>query len=100
LREFEEKIPKGAADLSAFGNLPGHNIESLKIVREALTRLSPEDKSVLLFRDQCHFSFERIANILGNQPRQARSACLAARERLREAVQAVLEKKTGRSNAV
>lgn len=95
LREFEGKIPAGSADLAAFGDLPAHKKESLKVIREALIRLAPEDKAVLLFRDQCHFSFDRISGILGTQPKQARSACLAARERLRGAVQAVLEKKAG-----
>jgi DNA-directed RNA polymerase specialized sigma24 family protein len=95
LREFDGIIPAGNADLTAFGDFPPPKKESLKIVREALIRLSSEDKAVLLLRDQCHLSFERIAGILGTQPRQTRSACLASRERLREAVQALLEKKTG-----
>jgi hypothetical protein len=95
LKEFEGTIPAGSADLSAIGNFPEHKRESLKIIRQALASLSPEDKTVLLLRDQCHFSFERIAGILGVGPRKAKSVCLAARERLRGVVQAILEKKDG-----
>ncbi len=95
LRALEGVIPGGDAGLSAFGDFPAHKKEHLKIVREGLIHLPKEDKTALLLRDQCHFSFERIAGILGTQPRQAKSACLAARERLRRAVQAVLVKKTG-----
>ncbi len=93
LKEFEGMIPGGRGDLSTIGDFPPPRKESLKIVREALIYLSPEDKAILLLRDQCHFSFERISGILGSQPRAIRSACLGARERLREAVQVVLEKK-------
>lgn len=100
LLEFEDVIPGGDADLSATGGAPFHKKEHLQIVREGLIHLAREDKAVLLLRDQCHFSFEGIAGILGTQPRQARSACSEARERLRGAVQAVLEKKTGPSGAV
>jgi DNA-directed RNA polymerase specialized sigma24 family protein len=95
LQEFENVIPGGDAGLSAFGDFPPNKKGHLTIVREGLIHLSREDKAALLLRDQCHLSFERIAGILGTHPRQAKSACLAARERLRRAVQAVLEKKTG-----
>ncbi len=100
LKEFEGIIPGGSADLSSLGEVSLQKKESLKIVREALIRLSSEDKSVLLLRDQCHFSFDRIAGALGVQPRQAKSVCLIARERLREAVQSVLEQRSGSSDAV
>ena len=66
-------------------------------MREALIRLTPRDKSALLLRDQGHLPFERIAFVLGLSARDARSACLTARERLRSSVKEVLEKTgTGR----
>ena len=64
----------------------------LKTVQEALIRLSPGDKALLLFRDQCHFSFETIGSILGTGSQESRSACLAARERLRGALKEILAK--------
>ena len=100
IRQGLQKTPAGSPDLSAFGDLTSQNKESLKIVRQALVGLPDKDKYLLLLRDQCHFTFERIAGILGVAPLQARSSCLESRERLRATVQSVLEKKTGHSNGM
>ncbi len=77
------------------GNAASPN-EQLKIVREALIRLSAADKATLLLRDQCHFSFETAGAVLGMSAAESRSSCLAARERLRDAVKEVLEKPEAR----
>ena len=90
----------GSPDLSAFGDLTSQNKESLKIVRQALVGLPAKDKCLLLLRDQCHFTFERIAGILGVASLQARSLCLESRERLRTTVRSVLEKRTGNSDGM
>ncbi len=74
--------------------------EPLKTVREALFQLSSTDKIVLLLRDQCHFSFEVIAEILGMSVQESRSECLAARERLRGAVKEILDKSSGTNHVV
>ena len=74
--------------------------EPLKIIREALFRLSSHDKAILLLRDQCHFSFESIAEILGVDIHQSRSACLVAREHLRAAVKEILDKASGADHVV
>lgn len=95
MQESESVPPSGDAGLSAFGDLPSHNKGSLGIVREGFLQLSPENKKILLLRDQCHFSFETIGGILQLPPLRAKSSCLAARELFREAVQAVLKKKAG-----
>ena len=73
----------------------GPKNEQLRIIREALIRLSPSDKAILLFRDQCHFPFETIGAIFETGGQESRSACLAARERLRGAVREILDKATG-----
>ena len=39
--------------------------ETLKTVRAALSQLSPNDKILILLRDQCHFSFEVVGTIVG-----------------------------------
>jgi DNA-directed RNA polymerase specialized sigma24 family protein len=95
LKKFEGVVPSGAAGFSAFGAPASSKKEALKIVREGLFHLTPEDKAVILLRDQCHFSFERIAAILKTRPQQARSSCLVARERLREVVKNLLEGRAG-----
>jgi hypothetical protein len=90
LAECDSVQPAGIPGLDAFGPLSGP-LPSLKIVREALIQLSPSDKALLLLRDQCHLPFERISAITGSPVRDARSACLTARERLRARVTEVLQ---------
>ena len=86
LAECIRTAPVGSADLKN---------EQLKIIHEALIRLSPSDKAILLFRDQCHFPFETIGAIFGTSGQESRSACLVSRERLRGAVQEILNKSSG-----
>ena len=100
LAECGRTTPAGVSDLAPFGDLPAPQQPSLKIVREALVQLAPHEKAVLLLRDQCHLPFERISAILGTGVREARLACLAARERLRTCVQGILEKPAGESRAM
>ena len=95
IRKCLEEVPTGSPDLTAFGDLSSHSKEFLKIVRQALVTLSAQDKCVLLLRDQCHFTFAGIAPILDMEISKARLFCLEARERLRTAVQNILERKTG-----
>ena len=83
LAECVRTAPAGNADLKK---------EPLKTVHEALIRLSPADKAILLFRDQCGFSFETIGAIFGTGSQESRSVCMTARERLRGAVKEILEK--------
>ena len=85
-------LPSGVSGLEPFGDLSSQQQSSLKIVREAAIQLSAADKAILLLRDQCHLPFERMASILNINSREARSSCMAARERLRAAVQAILTK--------
>ena len=83
LAECMRTAPAGSANLKN---------GQLQIIHEALIRLSPSDKAMLLLRDQCHFPFETIAAIFGTSASESRSACLVARERLRGALKDILNK--------
>ena len=93
IKACEVHIPAGAPDVIPLENVPAPKEGSLKIVRKAVFHLSPGDKAIILLRDQCHLPFEHIAAVMGTDARQVRSACLASRERLREAMRHILEDK-------
>ena len=90
LGECARVVPSGGMDLRK---------EPLRTVHQALLQLSLSDKTLLLLRDQCHFSFETIAAILGSTAQESRLTCLAARERLRATLGEILQK-PGAANGV
>ena len=95
LERCRTSAPAGVAALSPSGSISPLDQMSLRIIHEALIGLSASDKEPLLLRDQAHLPMATVAAILDIGEPQARSHCLAARERLRDAVRSLLEKKSG-----
>lgn len=83
--------PVGVSGLEAFGLAPSPQQTSLAIVREALMRVSSDDRAVLLLRDQCHLPLDQVAAVMGVSGREIQRVCLTARERLRMKVKEQLE---------
>lgn len=83
LRDGLERDPDSAP--GAAPRAPHPEDAQVARMRGALSRLAPEDRSLLILRDVEGHSYEEIAGMLGIEPGAARMRLTRARARLREA---------------